>query len=407
MSPRFCLSILSLLVIFLAACGPPPEPPDSVPEEEPPVQAPEPRFDSLVLSFTGDLMAHAPNWRMEDYDRIYAGLGNLLLEDDLSFSNLETPADPDKPYATYPRFNVHRPYVEAAVRAGVDVFSLANNHTNDQGLASSFRTLDTLDAIRRDRTAAGESDLHYSGIRREVGDSMVVTEIELPGWRIGFVSVTHILNDTRGSEATYVVPFWKPEAEETFFRFVAEHSGKYDLFIVAFHGGDEYVLAPPARVQRFLDRTYEAGARIVWGHHPHVMQPWQIRYDFSLGRAVGLVMPSMGNFISGQTWFLGPGQASTQRAYTGDSAVLQVRVLRDRGTSKITINHPKPHWISTQVIGGQTLIRFQDDLVRELSGPWQTFFQVRADAMARLTAHLLYPPAELFLPREGRAGFLP
>ena len=56
--------------------------------------------ESLRLSFVGDLMAHNVNYEMKDYDRIYDGIRDLFLLDDLTFANLEIVIDPSRPRTT-------------------------------------------------------------------------------------------------------------------------------------------------------------------------------------------------------------------------------------------------------------------------------------------------------------------
>jgi hypothetical protein len=63
--------------------------------------------DTLELSFVGDIMAHRVNFETTPLSRIYAGVAPLLQSDDASFANLEFTVDPERPYSTYPRFNVH------------------------------------------------------------------------------------------------------------------------------------------------------------------------------------------------------------------------------------------------------------------------------------------------------------
>ncbi len=53
--------------------------------------------EPLRLSFVGDLMAHDVNYEMADYDRIYDGIRDLFLADDLTFANLELVVDPSRP----------------------------------------------------------------------------------------------------------------------------------------------------------------------------------------------------------------------------------------------------------------------------------------------------------------------
>ena len=91
---------------------------------------------SLSLSFLGDLMAHIENFRIEDYSVVYEDIRPILISDDLTFSNLETPVDEKLPYKGYPRFNIHKEYVQAAINAGIDVFPLANNHSSSISVTS-------------------------------------------------------------------------------------------------------------------------------------------------------------------------------------------------------------------------------------------------------------------------------
>ena len=115
----------------------------------------------LDITIAGDIMAHNVNYRMKDYNKIYTDILNITQNDDLTFCNLETPVDGTIPYETYPTFNVQPPYLQAAVDAGFEVFSLANNHTNDQnghGITETYKNFDTL----RNNL---EYKVYFSGIR--------------------------------------------------------------------------------------------------------------------------------------------------------------------------------------------------------------------------------------------------
>jgi poly-gamma-glutamate capsule biosynthesis protein CapA/YwtB (metallophosphatase superfamily) len=95
----------------------------------------------LTLTFLGDIMAHTVNYRVGDFHDVYRGLEDTLLGDDLTFANLEFPVDPTRPLQSYPQFNGSRDNWKAAVESGIDVFSLANNHTFDQGTEGILQTL--------------------------------------------------------------------------------------------------------------------------------------------------------------------------------------------------------------------------------------------------------------------------
>ena len=66
-------------------------------------------FNTLSLTFAGDIMAHDVNYNRPPYSKIYEHVAPYLLSDDLSFGNLEFPCDPEKPMSNFPCFNVHLP----------------------------------------------------------------------------------------------------------------------------------------------------------------------------------------------------------------------------------------------------------------------------------------------------------
>ena len=95
-------------------------------------------------------MMHAVNHVTADYRDIYRDVETLLRDDDLTFANLEFPVDPGRPYGDFPRFNGTPAYLQAAVDAGIDAFSLANNHAFDgaeEGVLQTLRSLDRAGAL--------------------------------------------------------------------------------------------------------------------------------------------------------------------------------------------------------------------------------------------------------------------
>ncbi|MFW6223901.1 MAG: CapA family protein, partial [Spirochaetota bacterium] len=154
-----------------------------IPPTAQPSAAPE-----LLLTFLGDIMAHTVNFSMEDYGRIYDDVRDELRGDDLTFANLETPVVASRPYASYPRFNVGPAYARAAADAGVDVFSLANNHVTDWGADGVTETRSALALL------TASHGLATNGTRAHPGEDLEVTELRVRGRRIGFVAVTQILN---------------------------------------------------------------------------------------------------------------------------------------------------------------------------------------------------------------------
>ncbi len=325
------------------------------PEEESHAPAPEKdaeenvpeQKETLTLTFVGDIIAHEPNYTTDDYSRIYAGLEGRLLKDDLTFGNIEYPMVPEKPQASFPIFNIHPEYTRAAAEAGVDVFSLANNHTLDQGGKGAVRTREVMEEI----TAGSERQLYASGIRKEGEDLFIPAAIQYAGWEIGFIAVTQFTNivPEEGTVTDYIYLVDGSNRDE-FLNMVKKTSGNYDLFIVSYHGDmiEEYVFEPNPDKEAFFRDLMEAGADIIYGHHPHVLQPYEIVE--SEGRN-GLILYSVGNLISGQGFLVhhtAPDPTDSW-AYTHDSAIFTVTV--EKQPNGPHVSRVEPLLIGNYIVG--------------------------------------------------------
>lgn len=309
--------------------GEPPEEPS--PADEGGIRNEKP----LTLTFTGDIMAHTVNYQTPDYTEIYADVTQFLRSDDITFSNLEIPVADSLPLSTYPRFNVHTPYLEAAVDAGCDVFSLANNHSNDQGAQGVRETLSTVERMRRE----GKIDA-FSGLKERYDDEPRPVVIEKNGWKLLFFAVTQILNayDEAGKLVYYVPPTEQGRAgfEESLKKMREENP--CDLFVLSVHTNEpEYKTKAPETKKEWLRKLVrECGVDIVWAHHPHVMQEWETVPGGESGGGVPrqkLIIHSAGNFISGQRWNVNLEDPGAYREYTGDSYIFRVSVTRETLTA--------------------------------------------------------------------------
>ncbi len=275
----------------------------------------------LRLTFLGDIMAHTANYLVQDYHSIYNRVKEVLLEDDLTFANLEFTIDDSRPYSSYPRFNVHSDYVQAAVDCGVDVFSLANNHSFDLGLEGVLQTL--LATCRLSLSAADGREIYFSGIRGNLKHDFEPEIINIGGFRIGFLAVTQFSNLYQPFQYIHAVNYRVRREVDSFLEYLREEVSGFDLFILSYHGGREYSLTAGPEKMRFFRELLAAGVHIVYGHHPHVMQPVQL---LKVGDRNGVIIPSAGNFISAMSRGIGPGMANKPLAFTGESALFTVEV---------------------------------------------------------------------------------
>ncbi len=332
----------------------------------------------LRLTFLGDIMAHTTNYRMEDFHEIYVDLKDTLLADDLTIGNLEFPIDQTRPVSGYPLFNGRREYWQAAVDSGVDVFSQANNHSFDQGVEGILQTLRSTEAVR----GATGRPVYVSGIRGNSAAPFEPAEIRIKGLRVGFLAATQFLNLTGGRPYVNLVNYHDKTAADAFIRLIREKSRQFDIFIVSYHCGVEYSSKPRKDLVDFFERMASNGANIVFGHHPHVYQSFGL---VKTGGETRLVMPSMGNFISGMTWGLDPLNPGAW-ASTGDSALVRVDLLRV-GASIFVIGAealPISNYLNDK---REMVVGKLDELASgkvPLSSAWKAYFIERFAAMTKL-----------------------
>ncbi len=325
---------------------------------------------TLTLSFTGDIMAHNVNYQMEDYSLIYEEVQHIFQNDDLSFGNLEFPIVPSSPQSSYPSFNVHPAYVEAAINAGLDVFSLSNNHTFDKGLDGVIQTFNTVNLMQE----RAERDIYFAGIKIDPEADFEPITIMSKGYKIGFIAITQFMNAPFYRENVLMINYNNTEDVKYGLDLISEVSENYDLFIVSYHGGVEYSLSPNPAKKEFFHDLLKAGAHIIYGHHPHVPQPYELVNVNGLNR---VILYSTGNFISGQGYIIDPSMPEDYWSYTGDSVVYILK-------TEFTENGPTVTEVEPYLIGNYTTER-KDVVVeplinlatKELPGLWSEFYEIR------------------------------
>lgn len=367
---RLSVSLLFLVTVLVSVAG----------------QAPR----LLRLTFMGDIMAHDVNYHMPAYDEIYRGVRDIFTSDDLTVANLELPVDPTRAESGYPRFNGNFAYVQAAVNAGIDLFSTANNHAFDGGEEGVFQTLRVMARLR-----AGSADgVASNGTRGNEHSPFAPASLWRKGVHIGFLAVTQFLNELDGGRYVNVVDYANAASVESFLSYVRATSPGYDLFIVSYHGDQEYVQTPSPLKRLFFKRLLDAGATIVFAHHPHVVQGYDV---VSVNGANRLIMYSMGNFISGMTWELNPANVDNPLNATGEAYLLEVEALCDRGGCSIQSVLPVPI-ANYRNLNGEMVVGRMSDLAAGSAGLpsiWSAYYATRLARMKRFlelaTTNVLRP----------------
>ena len=278
--------------------------------------------ESITIGAVGDVLLHGALQQQgmaRGFDSLWSPIEDLIGGVDVMYANFEGPSaagvnsagrevrDPglrwdNVVYSSYPQFNYHGKLITDMLDTGFDVVSTANNHSMDRRELGADRTVDAM-------RAAG---MPYTGTRKRSEPTApwhVSTTTD--GFKLAWLACTYGTNGLPDPKQQ-VLGCWEDETEiKATIRELRATPG-VDAVIVTPHWGTEYS-ANPNRQQRDLAKRFvEAGALLVIGAHPHVLQPWE-KITTSDGRE-GFVIYSLGNFVSGQTHL---ARRSTLMLYVG------------------------------------------------------------------------------------------
>lgn len=194
---------------------------------------------------------------------------------DLAMTNLETglcdreTAEEGRRsvYAQRHRFTAPPERLEWFVETGIDVAVVANNHAMDCGPEGLDHTLEALE----------ERDVAAAGHRHREADDWAPTVVSFEGGDLSVVAATaHVPPlDPQGAYEPRVVD--PREADKLVERVARTREQRpEDVVVASLHWGREHSSEPTRRQRQLAQRLAEAGADIVYGHGPHVLQPTEM-----------------------------------------------------------------------------------------------------------------------------------
>ncbi|WP_253944722.1 CapA family protein [Paenibacillus sp. NEAU-GSW1] len=261
---------------------------------------PDPPYVEAAWMAVGDIMMHRPqvpgaydkSTKTYDFTSYFTEVKPILAEGDWVIANLETPvAGAAYGYTGYPSFNAPVALLTALEDAGFNMLTTANNHALDKGEKGLLRTLNNLKKFKFavKGTAATQ---------KEAEQSVIVAH---NGIKMGLLSYTY---GTNGIALPKGKPFMVAMIDED--KIVKDiqktKDDGADFVTVALHFGTEYQTQPNKEQKQLARRLVAAGADIIAGSHPHVIQPYEVleTVDDDGSERKGLIIYSMGNFISNQ-----------------------------------------------------------------------------------------------------------
>lgn len=258
------------------------------------------KITNATLLAVGDVMVHQTQYLQAydekknkyDFSPSFEFISSYFKDADLVVGNLETTlAGEERGFRAYPRFNSPDEIAYDLKEAGMDLMSTANNHSLDSGEQGLYRTLEVLE----------DAGLKAFGTARNQKERDTPTLVNVEGIKLAFLSYTF---------GTNMIPV--PEGKDYIVNLIdknlitkdiekAKENGA-DLIVLFLHWGIEYQSEPNEEQKNLARDLAKAGADIILGSHPHVIQPVdyiQVANDEGeINNA--LVIYSLGNFMSNQ-----------------------------------------------------------------------------------------------------------
>lgn len=223
--------------------------------------------ERLLIHFAGDtIFSGKVEERLEKagYDSPYEYVRGLFQNDDLSVLNLETPVTAGGDPAKDKTFVFKSPpkAIGPMAQAGVDAVNLANNHVLDQGVAGLQDTMKTL----------RQHHVMYVGAGKNSKEAYAPVYLERKGIKIALFGFSRVVPEpgwVAGKSKPGVASAYAPEAALNAIKAARKNA---DLVLVMTHWGKERTTKLEDHQQELAHAFIDAGADLVVGGHPHVMQ---------------------------------------------------------------------------------------------------------------------------------------
>ncbi|WNF35116.1 CapA family protein [Bacillaceae bacterium IKA-2] len=299
-------------------------------EQPDPVKKEVPTITSATIAGVGDmLIANSiisdakQNDGSYDFKPMFELVKPYISQADIAFANQETILGGlELGLSGYPRFNSPFQVGDALLFAGFDVLSLANNHTLDMGEKGILNAINYYNS----------TDLVYTGAYQSKEDQETIRIIEKNGIDFSFLAYSYGTNGLPvPSGKDYLINLIDVDKVNEAIKAAKKKS---DVVVLSLHFGNEYELLPNDTQKMLVNEFAQTGADIIFGHHPHVLQPleWIEKEDGTRT----FVAYSLGNFLS--------GQVGIEREIGG---IVQLQVEKTVFADEVSIKLKDPRFLAT------------------------------------------------------------
>lgn len=293
--------------------------------------------ETITICAVGDIMMHSPQFKAAlqsdgsyDFNDTFEAIMPYISSADIAFGNLETTINTkEKGYYGYPRFRSPQEIVLALKNTGFDVLTTANNHSLDNYIFGIDNTNKTLD----------QYNIQHTGSYGSPKEREQLLMVEKEGVKIAVLAYTYGTNGMEGAftsdELEYVVTYTH-EWDEIQQDINKAKQADADIIIACVHWGNEYQRQPSSQQKAFADQLLHEGVDVIFGSHPHVLQPTQ-KIESADGMSDQFVIYSMGNFVSNQ-----------RDRYKDSGIIVNLDIIKDYDNNAVYVGEVSfvPTWVN-------------------------------------------------------------
>lgn len=246
--------------------------------------------DTIEICILGDIMMHGKqieNTKRGDSTYDFSSFFSLIEDDiqkaDLAIGNMEFTLG-GKPYTGYPSFSAPDGFEDYLADCGFDVFLAANNHIFDKAAAGAERTL------TKYRILKDNGKIWFTGLAGSEQELAQTTPLFIRINGVSFALINFTYGTNQGSGRTWPKTNYLNDRQDLEKAFAKAEEKDTEYIIALPHWGTEYSLHHSKAQEDMASWMVKAGADVIIGAHPHVIQDTQeidgVTVAYSLGNAV-------------------------------------------------------------------------------------------------------------------------
>ncbi|WEV60270.1 CapA family protein [Streptococcaceae bacterium ESL0729] len=296
------------------------------------------------ITASGDMLYHnivygsAWDGNRYDFDNDYDLVKPLISSADLALGDFEGTINPQRELAGYSIFNAPEEVLTSIKSAGFDVLDLAHNHILDTGLSGLSYTAH----------AIKNAGMDYIGVSPDE-DQILVKDVN--GIKIALLAYSYGFNGIEQSLSSEDYnKYLKDLNPEKIQADIKKAKGMSDVVIIMPQMGEEYRLSPTDEQVQLYHQMIDWGADIIFGGHPHVMEPTE---TIDKDGDKKFIIYSMGNLLSNQRY------ETLENYWTERGVIMDLDLEKKGDKTQIVSIKAHPTWVSREPIPGRYFEGYQ------------------------------------------------